>query len=165
MRTFPKRPFCGFAVFYEIQNLIGYCRSPLKHLKIMRKTQSILFLTLCLLLGLSSCTFNNVEEDLLPPVDVDPCDSIPATFATDIVPIIESSCSGAGLGQCHQAGSPRGDFTTYSGLKLDVDNGKFNSRVLEVKDMPAGFSNGPRSLTPAQLQTIQCWIDAGAPDN
>lgn len=131
----------------------------------MRKTHSTFFIALCLLLGLSACSFNNIEEDLLPVVEVDPCDSIPATFATDIVPIIETSCSEAGLGQCHAAGSPRGDFTTYAGLKIDVDNGKFNTRVLEVKDMPASFSTGPQSLTPAQLETIQCWIDAGAPDN
>lgn len=131
----------------------------------MRKSQFIPLILLCLLFGLSSCTFNNIEEDLVPPTSADPCDSITVSFATDIVPILTSSCSGASLGQCHGAASPRGDFTGYTGTKAKVDGGQFENRVLELKDMPPGFSTGPKSLSAAQMDTIRCWLNDGAPDN
>lgn len=72
--------------------------------------------------------------------------------------IITTKC--ASLSGCHGA-SPGGvDFTTYAGVKYDVDNGTFNDRVFVVKDMP----QAPGSpLTTAELDRISCWLSKGAP--
>lgn len=113
-------------------------------------------ISLLLLLSLSftACYFDN-EEELYGPVT---CDVSSVTYATDIVPIINTSCATSG---CHVAGgSGPGDFTTYTGLKAKVNNGSFENRVLVQKNMPP---SGPLSdCTEAKLQK---WIDDGALNN
>lgn len=93
------------------------------------------------------------------------CDTVSPSFATDVMPIIERSCSDANLGSCHAAGSPRGDYTIFTGIKVDADNGSIENRVLNTKSMPPSFSNGPTTLAVSELNTIQCWLENGALDN
>ncbi|MDI9341080.1 MAG: hypothetical protein QM534_10975 [Sediminibacterium sp.] len=83
------------------------------------------------------------------------CDTI--TYAKHIAPIMSSSCN-----SCHSSGNPLGDMTTYSGVKLKVDDGSFKQKVLVDKTMP----KSPVSpLSQKQLEMIQCWLDKGAPNN
>lgn len=140
----------------------------------MLKSRLLLACLASCLLALSSCTFNNIVEDVeidTPPV-LGLCDSLPASFNADVLPIIQLSCSDPSFGQCHAAGSPRGDFTSYAGIKAKVDaidgasnQSRFKIRVLNVKDMPPPFSTGPDTLTPQQLDVLACWFEAGALDN
>jgi hypothetical protein len=44
-------------------------------------------------------------------------------------------------------------------LKLIVDNGKFNDRVIVQKNMP------PSGLTNTELEKIKFWLAAGALNN
>ncbi len=62
---------------------------------------------------------------------------------------------------CHSSGSKRGDFTSYDGLKPDLDNGNFEKEVLIDQRMP----RGSQTLTQEQINTIQCWVDNGYPEN
>ncbi len=85
------------------------------------------------------------------------CDS--AYWYNGIIgPIIIANCtSNAG---CHGVGGSSLDYTTYAGVKHDVDNGTFKNRVLIVKDMPK-VPGTP--LSAAQLDRINCWLMHGAP--
>lgn len=77
------------------------------------------------------------------------CDTI--KFSTHIQTIINNyNCK-----NCHS------DYTTYAGTKLKVDDGTFKNRFLVLKNMPQG---GPQ-ISAADLATVQCWLDKGAPNN
>lgn len=85
------------------------------------------------------------------------CDSVSSAYSADVKPLIIANCTAAG---CHNAGSARGDFTTYAGLKAVADNGQLNQRVNERRDMPPSGS-----LSREDRLKIKCWITHGAPDN
>lgn len=110
----------------------------------------ILTLTALSLL-LFTCT---KEKGDLKPAEINCAD---ITFKDDINPIIAAKCATAA---CHENGFIYGDFKDYSGVKDRVDNGSIKLRVLDLKLMPP---SGP--LPPDELKMIQCWLDAGAPNN
>lgn len=102
----------------------------------------------------SSCTSDN-EEDLFPSTD---CDTNNVSFSADIMPIIDASCAVVG---CHvQGGGGNGVFENYNNIKAKIDNGSFAKRLLTDQDMPP---SGP--LSSCQMEHVQAWIDAGAPNN
>ena len=116
---------------------------------------------------LFACTYDQYEVPQPAPAGPAPadttnsamtrCDSLNVTYTLTVKPIMDASCTTSG---CHSAGSGNGDYTTYAGLKAKVDNGSFKQRVLEDKNMPPG---GP--LSAETLEKLQCWLDAGAPNN
>ena len=85
------------------------------------------------------------------------CSTTAKSFASDVTPIIQSSC--ATNSGCHASGSVNGPgaLTTYSQI--------FNAR----SDIRAAVSSGAMpqngSLSTAQKNSIICWIDAGAQNN
>ncbi len=83
------------------------------------------------------------------------CTTIESSYSKDIAPIISMNCM-----PCHSAGSKKGDWTTYAGVKTAVDNGNFENAVLIKKDMPP---IGPLSLE--DRKKIRCWLNDGAKDN
>lgn len=99
-------------------------------------------------------------------------DSCNATWDTNVKPIIAASCSYSG---CHSGDSTASsflsarskDYTDYAGIKTSLDNGTFNQRVLVDKTMPSSFApqGRPKTLTDAELEILQCWVDAGYPQN
>jgi len=93
------------------------------------------------------------------------CDLQDVSFKTDVLPVIERSCSYQS--SCHASGAGNGDFTTYETLKDDLDNGKFATRVLQKKDMPPSYSpdDRPKTLDDAEISIIQCWADGGYQNN
>jgi hypothetical protein len=116
-----------------------------------------LFLTLSMISIVLSCT-KAVDDPLVNPTS--PCSTV--TFKTDISPIITQTCA---IKSCHVSGNGLGDYTNYSGLGREAVNGSFKKVVLLNKSMPPRNSNGPNSLTAAQLEKFTCWINAGAPNN
>lgn len=84
------------------------------------------------------------------------CDGSNPTYHSAIKSIIDNSCI-----SCHGAGSSRGNFKAYQGLKPYLDNGKFKRLVLEEQVMP----KGPAKLSPDELNKIQCWVNNGYPEN
>ena len=85
------------------------------------------------------------------------CSTISSAYTANIKPIIDANCVSSG---CHNAGSNNGDFTSYTGVHGKVNNGSFEKRVLNNKDMP---SSGALSLD--NRKKIKCWIDNGALNN
>jgi hypothetical protein len=113
-------------------------------------------IAICLpILGLigTGCKKKSGTDDLN---NVD-CKSINSGFTSDIKPLIAGACLASG---CHNSGSVYGDFTNYSGIKAKVDNGSFENRVIQKKDMPLN-----KRFTNEELKKIKCWLNAGAPEN
>lgn len=124
----------------------------------MKFEQSRFLLLLSTCLCFFACTKDNMTT---PPVIID-CSNIVASYANDILPIMNSSCAISG---CHVAGFSSGDFTNYSGLKAKVDDGAVENRTIVQMNMPPANSPGPNTLTMTQLELLTCWIEAGAPEN
>ncbi|OFY63146.1 MAG: hypothetical protein A3H98_01905 [Bacteroidetes bacterium RIFCSPLOWO2_02_FULL_36_8] len=96
------------------------------------------------------------EEDLVDLSDVN-CSSVTAKYSADIVPIVNASCAKS---SCHNAGSSKGDFTTYAGLKVKADNGTLTKAIVTEQYMPKSGT-----LTKEQRAKFKCWIESGAPQN
>ena len=90
------------------------------------------------------------------------------SYARDIRPILESRCGTCHMGEYVSEGL---DMNTYDSLMAgsqngpvivpgDADNSPLVQKVTEGK-MP---KRGPK-LTPAQIQTITDWVNAGALNN
>ncbi len=88
------------------------------------------------------------------------CDGSQPTYDNEISPIIMATCSSTS--SCHGSGASnlRGEITSYSEIFVLLENGKFQKRVLEKQTMPKGTT-----LTQEQINTIQCWVDNGYPEN
>ena len=78
------------------------------------------------------------------------------SFASDVSPIIQSSCAISG---CHAAGSVNGPgaLTSYTQI--------FNARAAIRVAIANGSMPKTGSLTTEQRNTILCWIDDGAASN
>lgn len=113
------------------------------------------------------------------------------SFATDIVPAIQSSC-GSATTTCHGGASPTG-HVSYSGTATQLHAALVNvtpanapagwvlvkpgdvahSWILEkvTKDQPGGLGYGARmpyaapNLCQPTIDTLSAWISAGAPNN
>ena len=85
------------------------------------------------------------------------------SYSSTIAPLIASYCATSG---CHSTpGSTTNgvDYTSYSGLKTDVDNGTLNNRVVVLKNMPVFPVT--HILTAIELSNIDCWIKQGGLNN
>ena len=91
-----------------------------------------------------------------------PCDTVAnPTFTNNILPLVNDKCNG-----CHRNASTGGNIllTNYTQIKTQVDNGKFLGSVMHnsgYQPMPKNSSQ----LNSCQLDMIQTWINAGAPNN
>ncbi len=115
-----------------------------------------------MIVTLGACT-----TDALPEPTEIPCDGITATYVDDIEPIIQQSCAYSG---CHLGSAP-GIFTSYAGLLPQLESGVFRERVITVRQdpnvgMPPNYApqDRPQDLTAAELELIECWLDAGFPE-
>ena len=115
----------------------------------MKKSTFLIFLLFAGLIIVTSC---KKDDDGGTSLD---CTTI--TYSSDIAPLIASKCSTAG---CHDAGSVVGDYTTYAGIETKAKNGDMEKAVITDKTMPKSGT-----LSQTELDKIQCWLDAGAPNN
>ena len=126
---------------------------------------STLFLSLAVSVSLTSCYYDT-EEELYPDSGSIVCDTVSVSYATDIVPIMNSKCSYSG---CHAgsnaaAGIP---LETYAGVKayLDADKARFLSSITwdgNASNMPKGASS---KMIDCNINTIKAWINSGYPNN
>jgi len=114
-----------------------------------------LFLIALNIIFFNACTSDKSEPEI--KIEIGECDSLDVKYSSKIAPIIANSCS---TPFCHDNASFNGVFTDYNGVKEKVDNGSFRNRVLVVKDMPQGTA-----LSALELKEIECWLNAGAPNN
>lgn len=98
-----------------------------------------------------ACSKNN---EVVTTVD---CSGAAKSFATDVQPIIQSSC--ATSVSCHASGSSNGPgaLTTFQQV--------FNARIAIRMAVANGSMPQNGSLSAAQKNTILCWIDNGATSN
>jgi len=108
-----------------------------------------LTLAACALL-MGGCTFDKGEV----PIQCDPQEEV--SYSSDIKPLLNARCNTIA---CHTSGFAPGDFTTHQGILPKFDNGSLKRRIVE-QTMPAAFK-----ITDAEIQTIVCWVNAGAPNN
>lgn len=87
------------------------------------------------------------------------CDLADARFSTFIQPLVQTKCQG-----CHSGNNPQGgiQLTNYNEIKAVALNGKLYASVTRTSNwMPKG---GAR-LDDCNIQKIQAWVQAGAPQN
>ncbi len=125
----------------------------------------LLFVLITSLIGFTSCSFDELD----PPKPVTLCDTLTVSFASEVMPIIQTNCAYSG---CHEAGFAAGDFSTYTGLKGALDNGKMQNRVFDQKEdpnlgMPPNYApaGNPQDLTDDELDILTCWVADGYPNN
>lgn len=91
------------------------------------------------------------------PAPNDPCAGLTVKFATEVQPIINSTC--ANSANCHGTGS------TNSGGAL-TDYNKIFAKRSDIKDqLNAGLMPKAGSISAADKNKIICWINSGAPNN
>jgi hypothetical protein len=109
------------------------------------------------------------EPSLAPTVDL-----ANVSFQDNVLPIFEQHCV-----KCHGGERPEGGRRIEEGLILqtyaDVLAGSFNGSVIEPGDVDGSYlidqivsgrmpKEGSR-LTPAEIEIITAWVEAGAPNN
>ncbi|HEV8282871.1 MAG TPA: hypothetical protein VGQ09_01100 [Chitinophagaceae bacterium] len=87
-----------------------------------------------------------------PPLDC----STPKSFSAHVLPITSANCAISG---CHGSGSNNGpgQLITYQQI--------FNSRAIIRSAVASGLMPQGSRLSEAEVNTILCWIDNGAPNN
>jgi hypothetical protein len=84
------------------------------------------------------------------------CDGANASFAADVVPIIQSRCAKP---DCHASGSTNGPgaLTSYTQIK---------NAATDIKSaVVSRFMPKDGSLSASQIKSISCWVDGGALNN
>ena len=107
---------------------------------------SLVIITLTTSLCTTSCNKNNAGCN----ASVD-CGSV--TFSGTIQPLAASTCA---LSGCHG-----GSFDSYANLSGLANNGSLMQQVVTSENMPAGNV----SMSCEERAQVECWINAGAPNN
>jgi hypothetical protein len=127
----------------------------------MRKSLNLIVLLMSIILMINSCSKGggggSNPLSPTPPPTVDPCLNSSFKFATQVQPIINTTC--AISPNCHLDGSTNrgGPLTDYN--KIFLKRADIKSQVA------AGLMPQSGSLTTDQKNTIICWINSGAPNN
>ena len=89
------------------------------------------------------------------------CNPAEFSFATNIAPVIDLTCSG-----CHSGTNPDGGLklTNYSEISASALNGTLMDGLLGVNGIPKMPYN-TAGLPQCNIEQIQAWINAGAPNN
>lgn len=130
-----------------------------------------LYLSIHVLVLAPSCT----SDELPAPVVAAACDTLVATYDTNVKPIIDATCA---YSACHSSSSTTGapgNFTSYSGLAVYLSTGSFRARVFDQESSsllimpPNNLSIYPQTekveFTDEEWLILECWLDAGHPEN
>lgn len=99
-----------------------------------------------------------INEGMQKGIDCEgPCDTLNITFSKTILPIFQNNCLG-----CHSRGL--NDMSSYSKIKLMVDNGKMACSINQTGSCIPMPQNAPK-LSNCKLNQVNKWIAAGAPNN
>lgn len=126
----------------------------------MMKTILIITISILSVSLFESCYYD--KEELLYPNSKLPCDtSAVAKFASDVLPVMNTSCNPSG---CHNSTDASSGviLDTYAGVKIQALNGRLMSSTNQTNGtMPKGSSKLPNCT----LAKIQKWINSGSPNN
>ena len=132
----------------------------------MRYTKIIIVMGL-LVSGLQyACKSDKLVE---PKPDAD-CVNYDATYDGEIKAIIDFTCTHSG---CHlEGGGAPGDFRTYNGMTDYMNDAGIRESVVVLRNdpengMPPNWNTneGPKDLSDEEFKIIECWINAGYPEN
>ena len=118
-----------------------------------------LFLFISLIsLTVVACDYDQAAEPTLG----DNCANVSVTYETGVEELMERTCAYSG---CHVSGFSSGDYTTYENIIPFLD--AIEGRTLRAQDMPPSYApdGKAKSLTADEIQLLDCWIAAGAPEN
>lgn len=97
------------------------------------------------------------------------CDGAMPVWDEEVDEIIRLSCAYTG---CHVSGSSvSGDYSSYGGISSSLFSGKFKTFVFDLQGNPVlgmppdNAIGGPKDLTAEQLMILDCWMQAGFPEN
>lgn len=99
-----------------------------------------------------ACASDN-EEDMFGET---PCIEDKVSLADEVQPIINANCAISG---CH-SGVQSPNLSTTQNI---INNASRIRSVTQSGAMPPASSG--KNLSDAQIQTIACWVDSGAPNN
>ena len=134
----------------------------------MRSNHFLVFLAICSLL--TACQSEVIDNSMIVNVDN-------VSFEEDVLPILLMTCGG---GNCHVEESTNGvnvsNFqqlmtsvgTQYNSGIVIAGNGAGSPLVEKLRPNPSVGERMPLdapTLTNAQIETIETWIDEGAEDN
>jgi len=121
--------------------------------RIIKRTTLLIF-TLAIYF-LQGCYYD-IEQELYPSGG---CNTANMSYATDIVPILENN----GCIACHGDLASL-DINGYADLKIYVDNGRLMGSINQLSGFRAMPDNQPK-INQCEIDKLQAWIDAGAPNN
>ena len=86
----------------------------------------------------------------------------PTQYSTNIEGLVRTYCAYSG---CH-VGAPGvpGDYTTFSGMQQDLENGRIETEVFSLQTMPPANASGPKMLSSEDFDLFNCWIENGFPE-
>jgi hypothetical protein len=123
----------------------------------MRKTLPTILAAI--LIFSQGCYYDNEEElyEFENQIIAANCNNLNVSYANEIFPIIQGNCSITG---CHIAGGNGMLLENYNNVKAYVDNGSLLEVVVTSQTMPPS-----QPLTSCQIEQVESWINAGAPNN
>ncbi|QTN39866.1 hypothetical protein HZ996_12155 [Cryomorphaceae bacterium] len=106
----------------------------------------------------SSCSYNNVED-----LHSSGCDTTNVTYSEVIEPLMTQSCAFEG---CHGGSFPAAnlDLNDYDDVKKVADNGLLVNRINRAPGDPLLMPPAGK-LPTCNIERIEAWVDAGAPQN
>jgi hypothetical protein len=132
----------------------------------MKHFETIIIIGL-LIVGMQyGCNSDQLDE----PKPAEDCVNYDATYDGEIKAIVDINCAHSG---CHVVGGDApGDFKTYNGMSSYMNDGGIRESVIVLRNdpengMPPNWdtNDGPRDLTEEEFKIMQCWINAGYPEN
>lgn len=118
----------------------------------------ISFLLLAILTtSLAGCYYDKEELLYSGRTTGTSCATISSKFSTDVKTIIQNKCATSG---CHDAAGAAGGAVLVTFTQIAAKAVRINQRCVIDKTMP---TSGP--LSTAEIATLKCWIDSGAPNN
>ena len=115
-----------------------------------------LFVTATILFG--ACTTDKLD----PPTAVENCEPGIYSYDENIASLITKYCSGTA---CHIGGSAPGTYNDYAGMLSNLESGLIKKEVIELREMPPSYSNGPKEIEEADFAAIECWLENDYPEN
>jgi mono/diheme cytochrome c family protein len=112
---------------------------------------------LLLTLATTGCYYD--KEEILYPDTA--CDTSAVTYSNSVAAVLSSNCN-----ICHGGNTPSAGIKldVYSGVKLQVDNGRLLGVVTHNPNYSPMPKNGTK-LSDCNIAKIRKWIAAGAPNN
>jgi hypothetical protein len=120
----------------------------------------VLFALVSMILS-TACTNDNLED----LTNRNSCDSTNVSFATTVVPLINTHC-GSSSNSCHGAGNTGSgiDLTIYAGVAAVAQSGQLVGSITHASGFEA-MPDGLPKLGDCEIGKIRAWVNAGYLNN